>query len=143
MKSLLHKALLCSLLFFGILLAPVAALAADEEANTSPSVTESESSPAESTPEAPAPAPEEPPASSPAPEKPPASSPTPDELPTSTPTEDSSSWEDSSSDFMTEDLYSERLEQIQVLLMYLCGIAIFWTFVECGKLIYRFFNMFF
>lgn len=42
-----------------------------------------------------------------------------------------------------EDTYTERLEDIQVLLMYLCGIAIFWAVVECAKLLYRFFNMFF
>ena len=46
-------------------------------------------------------------------------------------------------DVTAEVSYQERLEDIQVLLMYLCGMAIFWTFVGCGKLLYRFFNMFF
>ena len=46
-------------------------------------------------------------------------------------------------DVTTEVSYQERLEDMQVLLMYLCGMAIFWTFVGCGKLLYRFFNMFF
>ena len=46
-------------------------------------------------------------------------------------------------DSTTEVSYQERLEDIQVLLMYLCGMAIFWTFIGCGKLLYRFFNMFF
>lgn len=36
-----------------------------------------------------------------------------------------------------------QLQNIQVLLMYICGIAIFWTVVDGGKLMYRFFNMFF
>lgn len=39
--------------------------------------------------------------------------------------------------------YTQQLANIQTLLMYICGFAIVWSLVGAGKLIYRFFNMFF